>query len=268
MLVEVAIMSGLDELSREELIALVQELHSAKLELTEQVAELAKEVAALRSQLPGGGAGVPEWVKPNRSERRTADRAGRKRRKQSFVRKRDIPTREVHHAVEDCPDCGRKLSGGWIVSKRQTIEIPQTPIEITDHVLLARKCGVCGKVSIPKLGIADGVVGKCRVGPRLMSFLAPVAIAKRMPHRAIQKLLEGLYGVHISLGEITEILHKVAMFAKDKVQWILRQIRGSPHAHSDETGWRENGINGYLWSLSTPDMRRTLRVVIVHSKMI
>ena len=93
--VEVAVMSGLDELSREELIALVQELHSAKLELTEQVAELAKEVAALRSQLPGGGAGVPEWVKPNRSERRTADRAERKRRKQSFVRKRDIPTREA-----------------------------------------------------------------------------------------------------------------------------------------------------------------------------
>ena len=64
-----------------------------------------------------------------------------------------------------------------------------------------------------------------------------------------------MYGVHISLGEITEILHKVAAFAKDAVQCILRRIRGSPHAHADETGWREDGINGYLWSLSTPELR-------------
>ncbi len=122
-------------------------------------------------------------------------------------------------------------------------------------MLIARRCGVCGKVHIPKLGTAEGVIGKCRVGPRLMSLIATLAIAKRMPQRAIQKLLEGLYGVHISLGEITEILHKVAGFAKQTVQWILQAIRGSPHAHGDETGWREDGINGYLWSLSTPELR-------------
>lgn len=241
-------MSGLDELSRDELTSIILELHG-------RVAALEKENAELRAKLGKGGDSTPEWVKPNRSERRAAEQAERKRRSQSFVRKRDIPTGEVRHAVENCPDCGRKLSGGWIVSKRQTIEIPQTPIEITDHVFVARRCGVCNKVHIPKLGIAEGVVGKCRVGPRLISLIATLAIAKRMPHRAIQKLLDGLYGVHISLGEITEILHKVARFAKDKVQWILRQIRGSPHAHGDETGWRENGINGYLWSLSTPELR-------------
>jgi len=240
-----------DELTREELISII-------LELRERVAVLENENAELRAKLGiGGGSNpsTPEWVKANRAERRAAERAERKKRKQSFARKCDIATREVRHAVENCPDCGRKLSGGWVVSKRQTIEIPQTPIEITDHVLIARTCGVCGKVHIPKLGAADGVIGKCRVGPRLMSLIATLAIAKRMPLRSIQKFLQGLYGVHISLGEIMEILHKVAAFAGQTVQWILRSIRGSPHAHGDETGWREDGINGYLWSLSTPELR-------------
>jgi transposase len=246
--------SGIDKLTREELMALVLRQHEMIGRLTEQVSALEAEVERLRSQI-GGGKGVPEWVKPNRAERRAVERVERKKRKQSYGRKRDFATREVRHTLEKCPDCGRKLSGGWIVSKRQTIEIPQTPIEITDHVLIARRCGVCGKVHIPKLGIADGVVGKQRVGPRLMSLITTLAIAKRMPQRAIQRLLEGLYGVHISLGEITEILHKVAAFAKDAVQCILRRIRGSPHAHADETGWREDGINGYLWSLSTPELR-------------
>lgn len=220
-----------DELTREELISII-------LELRERVEALEKENTELRAKLGMGGGSkpsTPEWVKPNRAERRAAERAERKKRKQSFARKRDKATLEVRHAVEKCPDCGRTLSGGWIVSKRQTIEIPQTPTEITDHVLIARRCGVCGKVHIPKLGIADGVIGKQRVGPRLMSLIATLAIAKRMPQRSIQRLLEGLYGVHISLGEITEILHKVAAFAGEMVRWILRRIRGSPVAHGDET---------------------------------
>ena len=243
--------------TREELIAENAQLRTENLELKCKLGELSAEVEMLRRLLSGGGKGssAAPFIKPNRQQRRKAERQERQRRTQSFGRKRDIPTREVRHAVEKCPDCGRALSGGWIVSKRQTIEIPRTPIEITDHVLIARRCGVCGKVHIPKLGIADGVIGKQRIGPRLMSLIATLAIAKRMPQRGIQRLLEGLYGVHISLGEITEILHKVAGFAKNIVQRILRRIRGSPHVHGDETGWREDGINGYLWSLSTPELR-------------
>ena len=29
--------------------------------------------------------------------------------------------------------------------------------------------------------------------------------------------------------------------------------------HADETGWRENGVNGYVWTFSTPTERYFLR---------
>src|SRR2546421_12062119 len=32
-------------------------------------------------------------------------------------------------------------------------------------------------------------------------------------------------------------------------------IRASPAVQADETGWREDGINGYIWSASTPTLR-------------
>jgi transposase len=32
-------------------------------------------------------------------------------------------------------------------------------------------------------------------------------------------------------------------------------IRASPAVQADETGWREDGINGYIWSASTPTVR-------------
>ena len=40
---------------------------------------------------------------------------------------------------------------------------------------------------------------------------------------------------------------------------ILERIRGSPVVHADETGWREDGANGYAWTFSTPTERYFLR---------
>ena len=229
------------------------ELIAENAALKEKLGALEAEVEMLRNMLSGSGkgSGAAPFIKPNRQQRREAERAERKKRKQSFVRKRDVGTDEVRHAVENCPDCGRKLVGGWVHSTRQTIEIPETPIEIINHILVARRCGVCGKVHIPKLTPTDGVIGKQRVGPRLMSLISTLSVAKRMPQRMIQKLLNGLYDLHISIGEINDVLHRVSEWSKPIVCEILRKIRGSPDANADETGWREDGINGYLWSIST-----------------
>lgn len=255
-------MSNLDSIPREELVSVVADLWqaNAKLQeinahLSERVADLEKENEALRSQLPGAGNALPPFVKPNRKERRAEEKAERKKRKKSFGRRRQDSTEEIPHWVEVCPDCGHKLSGGWEHHRHQVIEIPQTPIRVIDHILMARRCGYCGKVVIPKLTAADGVIGKQRVGIRLMSLITTLSAQSRIPVRIIVQLLQGLYGVHISVGEISEILHKVAAYGKREAEGLLEEIRGSPVVNGDETGWREDGINGYLWSFSTPTAR-------------
>ena len=35
--------------------------------------------------------------------------------------------------------------------------------------------------------------------------------------------------------------------------------RGSPVMHADETGWRRDGANGYVWTFSTPTDRCFVR---------
>ncbi len=40
---------------------------------------------------------------------------------------------------------------------------------------------------------------------------------------------------------------------------IQAAIRASPVVHADETGLRENGHNGYVWTFSTPDQRYFVR---------
>jgi transposase len=36
---------------------------------------------------------------------------------------------------------------------------------------------------------------------------------------------------------------------------LKQEIRASPAVQADETGWREDGKNGYIWSVSTPAVR-------------
>jgi len=253
--------STLDQLSRDRLIDLALKQHEtivrqeqAIKRLTERVETLESEVESLRSQL-GGGGNAPEWVKPNRKERREQERTERKKRKKSFTRRRETPT-EIHkHAISVCPDCGRDLAGGWLHRVRQVIEIPQTPVRIIEHQVFARRCGACGKVHIPKLDLSKDVLGRHRVGIRLMSLIAKLHIECRVPLGIIRTSLETLYSLRLSKGELSEILHTVAHRGQGEQSKLLEDVRGSPVVHADETGWREDGLNGYIWSFSTPRTR-------------
>lgn len=241
-------MRDLDDLTREELIAII-------LQLKERVDWLEAEVEALRGGKSGNGSDVSDWVKPNRKQRRAAEREERKKRKHPFTRKRETPTEVVEHTVDVCPDCGRKLIGGWVAKTRQVIEMPEVPIRVIEHRAIARKCGVCGKIHIAKIDLSGQVVGKMRFGIKLMSLVAELRTTHRMPIKQIQGLLRTLSGVHISVGELSEMLHAVAEAGKEQYLRLRDEIRGSPVVNADETGWREDGINGYIWSFSTPQTR-------------
>ena len=242
-----AYVSDLEKLSKEDLIAII-------LELRERVSALEAENEELRCGKPGSG-GAPEWVKPNRKERREQERAERKKRAGSFVRRRDEPTEIVEHAVDRCPDCGRELAGGWVAKRRQVIETPEMSVRVIEHRAIARYCGVCGKVHRGKIDLTGLVVGKMRFGIRMVSLVSQLSTVCRMPVSRIQRLLRSLYSLHVSAGAISEMLHTTAR-AGERRYWKLREeIRGSPVVNADETGWREDGANGYIWSFSTPRSR-------------
>jgi hypothetical protein len=76
-----------------------------------------------------------------------------------------------------------------------------------------------------------------------------------MTVRTIQEQLETLFGVHVSLGAIEDALHTVSARGEGRVQAIREEIRRSEVVHSDETGWREDGQNRYVWLIATPTAR-------------
>lgn len=257
-------MSGLDELTREELKALVINLHEtvqaqqseiAELKAvvarqSERIRELEEEVAKLR----GGRPPLQICVKPSVQKQ---EKEPRKKRTQPFARHALEPTQVVYHALDQCPQCSRKLGGGHVKWRHQVVDIPPVKAEVVDHVFVERYCGACGKrfTPDPAVVLAGIVVGKKSVGIRLMSVIAHLKTVCRVPVGQIRKLIWTLWGFRISAGEISELLHDVAELGEQVYDGLLAEVRGSPVVHADETGWREDGVNGYIWSFSTPDVR-------------
>jgi transposase len=252
--------------SKEELIALILQLRAIITEQAEtlrlyakRIEDLEREIATLKNGGRGSKPPPPDWVKPNtRSDTSATLGAGkkaRKKRQHNFTWHRLVPTKIVEHACEQCPDCARTLSGGWEYSRHQIIEIPPIAAEVVDHVVVARHCGVCGKVCVPNLDTTQETLGQSHYGHRLVSLIAYLRMAGRLPKRTIQALLAVLLGVSLSVGQISELLHRVAKQGKSSYDALLASLRSSPYVHADETGWREDGQNGYLWSFSTASVR-------------
>ena len=236
-------MGNLATATREELIAIIEVLAA-------RVAALEEENRRLRG---GGGKDVPAWVKPNRP---TQEKRERKRREQAFVRQREQPDEVHEHAMECCPECGRKLTGGWKHGRHQVIEIVLPQVRVIEHVALARWCGRCRKRWIPRLEAgALGVQGKRRFGVSVQSVVAALHGAFRVPMKQIRGLLRELWGLRISDGEIVALLDEVAQAGVEALGRLHDAVRGSPVVCVDETGWRQDGQNGWLWTFSTPQVR-------------
>jgi len=229
----------------------IARLRAENAELRALVETLQKRIEELERQIGSGG--PPPFVKANKPPRETKER---KKRNLHFCRRRDpSPTDIAIHVPETCPDCGHRLSGGWEHRRRQVIEIEPSPVKITDHVVIARHCGVCGKRVIAPVDLSDLVVGKHRVGVTLMSWIAYLHIVARIPLRTIKRLLKLMFGLDLGLGELSEVLHTIANHGTGAYEQLRNEIRGSPVVNGDETGWREDGQNGYLWLGATPKVR-------------
>lgn len=248
-------MTDLQHASREELLRIIHTLLERVEAFTTRVEELEAEVAQLREEnlrLRKGGGGTPLAVKASRKPR---EKKQRKRRQQSFVRRREAPDEVRHHAAENCPDCGRKLSGGWPHRSRQTIEIVLQQ-RVVEHVLWRRWCGVCKKQVLPEVEASTfQAQGRRRFGASVQAVVATLHIAGRIPMRMVKRLLRELFGLHISEGEVVELLAGAKQAGETELKELLEQVRGSPAVCGDETGWREDGQNGYLWGFFTPTVR-------------
>jgi transposase len=239
--------------TRAELCALVAAQQQTITQQQATIVVLEQRVADLERRLgSSGGKGMP-GTKPTTQTRTRASGQPRKRRARGASRRRSsAPTHVVTHGADHCPDCGTALAGGWVKRRREVIELSVAPAQIIEHRYLARVCAHCRRRVVPPVDLGGVVAGHQRLGAGLVSLITTLREAGRWPVAMVQWYLRTVHGLHLSVGAIVGASHRVAAAGQRTVAAIQAQIRGSPAVQADETGWRENGVNGYVWGFSTP----------------
>jgi transposase len=218
--------------------------------LRAQIAVLEERIAELEGK---SGKQPPGFVKPSRPKR-AGTKGERKPRdkRHNQVRRREEPTSRIEHAFERCPECSYQLRGTSVDYARQVIELPPPrAVEVTEHRVIKRFCPHCAKWRSPKLDLSGQVLGQSRIGVRLVSLIAYLRSALRLPLRSIQSYLASIHRCRLSEGEIVRLLAQARERAAPVVERFKRQLQAEEVLHADETGWREDGVNGYVWTFAT-----------------
>jgi transposase len=235
----------------------VVQLRAENAELRQSVAQLQQEVAQAReriAELEQRRDQPPPFVKPNRPKPARPDLPRKKRASHhNHGRRRMVPTRHADHTLERCPDCHYRLQGHSLDYTREVIELPEPqPVEVIEHRIIKRFCPHCQRWHSPKLDLEGQVLGQGRIGVRIASLIAYLRTTLRLPIRRIQAYLRTIHQLFLSAGELVELLHQLRRLLQGEIDGLKQQARASPILHGDETSWRENGQNGYIWAFSTP----------------
>ncbi|MBU3913824.1 MAG: IS66 family transposase [Nanoarchaeota archaeon] len=160
---------------------------------------------------------------------------------------RHVPERidEIkEHKLDKCPICGEPVSDTQEIRERIIEDIEQPRIKNTKHIIHRCYCKKCDKIVEPEINDA---LPNARFGLRLMLLVLILKLDSRVTSNKIVSILDTIFGIKISDGEIFGILKQLSEAFGDYYETLVKKIQEAVTKHIDETGWRINGKNYWLW---------------------
>ena len=248
-------------------------------ELGQFVQAMSEQIKGLREQLATAEQRIeeleqtkkepPNFFKPNRPKREgpTGPRRQRAQEHNHGRKRAEVVTRREEYHIERCPGCDCKLRKKRVAWTREVIDLPPPQeVEVTEHVIYKGYCPRCSEWKYAAAGGTGTVIGQRRFGTRLMALIGYLTESLRLPNDVTQSYLKTMHGVEISQGAIVDLRRGLAEKLKPVADALKAQIRGSAIVHADETGWREDGQNGWVWVFSTPGEQGIRSYIYDHSR--
>jgi transposase len=226
----------------------VEKLEKENERLRQEVEKLKQELARIRKP--------PKWAKANTSsdpKKRRGKRKGAKPGHPFHRRRRRPPIDETVVIVpERCPISGETLSfpsdSKWYSHLQIDLPEPGQAI-VTEYRVGSSYCRICGRYHS-----ASGRMPYSFYGPRLHATVAYWKYELGLTLEKIQKLLADQYQLDLSTGQLSELLRRSAQKLETSYEDLVRSLDDQPYLHADETGWRIEGDNAWLWSFSNADV--------------
>ena len=194
----------------------------------------------------------PKWAKENKKEGRKKCSKKRKsnREHKPSVRKRPEQwEQEINITPLGCPNCTTCLPKPhkWHEHFQKDLPEPKKPIT-TRYIVGWSWCKNCNK----EVSISEKL-GHSLYGPCLHAKVSYWKFDLGLTYGKIHRLLLDEYGLEISRGVLSDMVSRTAKEFTEVYGDIRAMITEGNHIHGDETGWRLNGKNHWLWSFSSDE---------------
>ncbi|MBF0622827.1 MAG: IS66 family transposase, partial [Magnetococcales bacterium] len=185
-----------------------------------------------------------------------------------------LPSDQVDEFIDCIPQSTCRCGGNVHVdptkhARHQIFELPVIRPLITEFRLFSGICFQCGKPHTAKLP-KEYINGM--FGPRMMAWIVVLSGLYQISRRKIQRWLEDLVGVSVSLGTISKTEERVSDALHQSVREAADHVRTAPHVNLDETGHKQAGNTGWMWvsvtSIVTVFRIRMSRAAIVAKEIL
>jgi transposase len=240
----------------------IDRLQQRNVKLADENKTLKQKLADLTEQLkqkPKPSA--PAFVKANRPDKRPK-KPGRKKGHPAALRPMPVNI-DVHETVAfpvdnagkaSCPQCKTQLSDVQHHDRLVEDIIPSKVITTCYHTI-SGYCPSCrrqmesrGQNQPPAADLPHA-----QLGLNTLATAAVMRVCYRLPFRQITRLFLQLPGLKLSPGGIVKQLKRLAGWLEKQYHRLKLALRVAGVVYADETGWRTNGKNGYLWTLTNTD---------------
>jgi transposase len=219
----------IEELSREELITIIQGLIKENRVLAAEIERLKRpRTTSQNLSQPPSRDFKDEKKKRKRSKKRGAQ-AGHEKQARQLVEK---PNKVIEAYVDQCQNCNQNLLDQIPVKvvRRQVTEIPEiTPVVIETRQYVV-DCPCCGERQQAKL--PEGLEAGRYFGPRLEAIVTNLHHEHHVGYKRLRQICDELFGLELSAGGAVS---------------IVEQVRQSQVIGSDETSARVHGKNWWQW---------------------
>jgi transposase len=151
-----------------------------------------------------------------------------------------------------CPACKHQVGEGVDSVEKYQEDIDLAPRnKIVRHYTITRHwCPNCQEYVRPVNTPAQHLR---RFGPHVMGYILYARYRLRLPLLKIQESLRDLHDFEISEGEIGNQLDDAREGFGDQYDLITELIRNAKVVYADESGWRMDGDNWYIWAYVAPE---------------
>jgi transposase len=142
-----------------------------------------------------------------------------------------------------CPQCNSSDLEPLDQRDRTVIDFEIKRVAIV-YQLERKRCKACGTVVQAK---AADVLPKNLYSNNLLAHVATEHYVNGIPLGHLERQ------TGVNVGSLIKAMHQLSRILKDVPDKLIEQYRQAPVKHADETGWRNDGQNGYGWLFGTTD---------------